>query len=60
MSKFWDTPGVNSNVASHFDVVELYTRTIPFKRAGGKLTSVKSPKEISLVPANDETTLIAF
>ena len=42
MSRFCVAPGVNSKVASHLLVEELYTRTIPFCNPPLTFTSPKA------------------
>ena len=59
MSKFCVAPGVSSKVATHFDVEELYTKTIPFCNPAEISTSLKPPK-VPPPPENDDKTLTAF
>ncbi len=59
MSKFCSDPGVSVNVASHFWVAPLYTKTMPFSKFEA-LTSLSSAKERPWAPASEERTLTAF
>ena len=60
MFRFWVFPGVNSKVASHLDVVVLYTKTMPFWRPEPMSTSLKPVKVDPPPPLNDERTFTAF